>query len=217
MTRFARGGALIETALVIGIVLTVLFGTLQLGALGFVQMASDGAAFVSARTYAQTTSSGTAFAKTVATGVFAKVPASAITLTPGTSTVASAVTSTSAGVPVPGAPATVTLRSQATERVPAAAGATPGAFAASGTLANYRTGSGYAYPSYTFFVAQTFGTGNGHNGRFAEWYCRQKVYSGVSFPSRRPWGGSGSSWDPIACQFIFQQIYSWDDGQTTCA
>lgn len=205
---------MLETALVIGIVLTLLFATIEFGVLGFVQTAQDGAAFVAARTYAQAPSSGTSFAAGVAANVFTKVPARSIALAPGTSTVTSTVSSTQPGIPAPGAPSAVTLTSSATERMPAAA-RSGNDFSATATLRNYRSGSGTAYPSYAIIVAQTYATGNGKNGRFAEWYCRQKVYSGISFPSKRPAnGGAYSAWDPITCNFIYSQIYAWDSGST---
>ncbi len=46
--RFSRGGALPETAVTLGVVLTLLFGTFELGVIGLAQLAGDGAAFVAA-------------------------------------------------------------------------------------------------------------------------------------------------------------------------
>jgi Flp pilus assembly protein TadG len=214
-----RGTALIETALTIGIVLVVLFGSVQLGILGFTQTAGDGAAFVAAHTYAQNPASGTAYAKSAATGVFDKIPASAITVTPQGGTVTATAATTANGIDVPGAPATVALQSSATERVPSAPGSTPPPFAASGTLKNYRDASGVANPAHPIVVAQTIGTGHGSNGRFKEWFCRGGVYSGLSFPSHRPTGsaaGPNTFWDPAWCSSPLAQIYAWDSGKT-CA
>jgi hypothetical protein len=45
---FSRGGALAETAVMLGVVLTILFGTFELGLIGLAQLAGDGAAFVAA-------------------------------------------------------------------------------------------------------------------------------------------------------------------------
>ena len=45
---FSRGGALAETAVMLGVVLTILFGTFELGIIGLAQLAGDGAAFVAA-------------------------------------------------------------------------------------------------------------------------------------------------------------------------
>jgi len=46
--RFLRGGALPETVIVLGVSLTLLFGTFELGLIGYTQLSSDGAAFVAA-------------------------------------------------------------------------------------------------------------------------------------------------------------------------
>ena len=46
--RHPRGGALPETAIVLGATLTMLFGMLELGLIGWMQLSSDGAAFVAA-------------------------------------------------------------------------------------------------------------------------------------------------------------------------
>jgi hypothetical protein len=214
-----RGTALIETSLTIGIVLMVLFGTIQFGILGFTQVAGDGAAFVAAHTYAQNPSRGGAYAASTATGAFDKIPAGAITVTPQGGTVTAKAASTANGIAVPGAPATVALQSSATERVPSAAGSTPAPFAVSGTLSNYRDASGVASSVHPIVAAQTIGTGHGVNGRFKEWFCRGGVYSGISFPSQRPTGtaaGRNTFWDPAWSSSPLAKIYAWDSG-TTCA
>jgi hypothetical protein len=214
-----RGTALIETALTIGIVLVVLFGTVQLGILGFTQTAGDGAAFVAAHTYAQNPGRGAAYATSTATGVFDKIPATAIAVTPHAGTVTVTTATTANGIDVPGAPATVALQSSATERVPAAAGSTPAPFAVTGTLSNYRDALGFANSAHPIVLAQTIGTGHGANGRFKEWYCRGGVYSGISFPSNRPTGigiGPSTFWDPSWPLSPLAQIYLWDTGKT-CA
>ncbi|HEY0613345.1 MAG TPA: TadE family protein [Candidatus Elarobacter sp.] len=221
MNGLSRGTALVETTLALGIVLMVLFGTLQFGLLGFTQAAQDGAAFVAARTYALNPAGGTASAASSASSVFDAVAPSAIAVAPNASagTVTASVTSTQSGVSVPGAPSSVTLRSRATERIPAAASAAAGAFGALATLTNYRDASGIAHAGYTIGLAQTFNAGHGKNGRFAEWYCRAGVYSGLSFPSKRPTGssaGRGSAWDPTDCNSFLSAIYDWDSG-STCA
>jgi hypothetical protein len=46
--RWSRGAALPETAVVLGVALTLIFGTFELGIIGFTQLSSDGAAFVAA-------------------------------------------------------------------------------------------------------------------------------------------------------------------------
>lgn len=44
-----RGAALVETALVVGVVLIFILGTIQMGVIGYLQMSADAAAFTSAR------------------------------------------------------------------------------------------------------------------------------------------------------------------------
>jgi Flp pilus assembly protein TadG len=219
VNEHCRGAALMETVLAIGIVMTVLFGTLEFGVLGFMQTAGDGAAFVAAHVYAQSPALGTAHAASAANVVFAKVPANAIVLTQQGNTVTATVASTADGIRVPGAPATVALQSSAGERVPSAPGATPGVFSASGTLSNYRDASGVANAARPLVLAQKLGTGHGQNGRFAEWFCRDGVYSGISFPATRPSGaaaGPNTVWDPAWHSSPLAQIYAWDAG-TTCS
>ena len=46
--KLSRGGAVPETAVVLGVVLTLLFGTFELGIIGLLQLGGDGAAFVAA-------------------------------------------------------------------------------------------------------------------------------------------------------------------------
>jgi hypothetical protein len=215
VNRFSRGSALIETALTIGIVLTVLFGTVQLGIIGFTQTAGDGAAFVAAHTYAQNPTRGTSYAASAAASAFDKIPASAIAVTPSGATVTAKAATTLAGIGVPGAPANVSLQSSATERVPAAPGTAPGAFSVTATLKNYRDASGNANSAYSLGLAQAQGSGHGSNGRFAEWECRQAMYSSLVFPTQRPtgWGtGPWSVWDPSFFFSPLDDIYEWDAG-----
>jgi len=46
--KFSRGAAVPETAVVLGVVLTLLFGTFELGLIGLMQLGGDGAAFLAA-------------------------------------------------------------------------------------------------------------------------------------------------------------------------
>jgi hypothetical protein len=50
--RAVRGAAMVETAMVMTTTLLMLFGIIQIGVIGFLQMACDGAAFIAAREYA---------------------------------------------------------------------------------------------------------------------------------------------------------------------
>ncbi|HWT06805.1 MAG TPA: TadE/TadG family type IV pilus assembly protein [Xanthomonadales bacterium] len=219
MRNGCRGSALTETALAIGVVMTVLLGTLQLGILGSTQTAADGAAFVAAHTYAQNPTRGTSYAVTAATSAFTKIPASALTVTTAGGIVTAKTATTAAGINVPGAPATVAMQSSAAERVPAAAGASPGAFSVTATLKNYRDASGNPNSSYPLGIAQTQGTGIGTNLRFTEWECRQAYYSTLVFPTKRPVGffqaGPWSFFDASYFYSPLEDIYEWDDG-TAC-
>ena len=49
MTR-SRGAALPETAVILGVTLTLIFGTVELGLIGLTQLSSDGGAFIAAHT-----------------------------------------------------------------------------------------------------------------------------------------------------------------------
>lgn len=219
MNRYCRGTALIESTLTIGIVMIVLFGSLQFGILGFLQTAGDGAAFVAAHTYAQSPGLGTGHAAGVATGVFTKIAPSALAFTTQGGVVTASTTSSAQGIAVPGAPAAVSLRSSATERLATSTGAPATPFSVTAMLTNYRSASGIADPAHRLGLAQIENAGNGKNGRYADWYCRQKVYAALSFPAARPTGsaaGPGTFWDPASSNSPLAQIYAWDTG-ATCA
>jgi hypothetical protein len=211
-----RGSALTETALTIGVVMTVLFGTVQLGILGFTQTAGDGAAFVAAHTYSQNPTRGTSYAVSAATGAFTKIPASAIAVTTLSGLVTAKTATTVAGIDVPGAPAAISLLSSATEHIPNAAGASPGGFSVTATLKNYRDAWGVANSAHPLVVAQTLGAGTLGSPRFTEWECRQAYYSTLSFPTRRPTGyfvaGPYTNWDASWFYSPLEDIYEWDAG-----
>ncbi|HEX3550905.1 MAG TPA: hypothetical protein VHT53_11040 [Candidatus Elarobacter sp.] len=219
MRQWCRGTALLETALAIGSVLVVLLGSIQFGVLGFLQTAGDGATFVAAHTYAQSPSMGTAHATAVAAGVFTKIAPSALAVTTQNGIVTATTASSAAGIDVPGAPATATLASTASERLPASTGAPANPFSVTGTLTNYRNASGIANAAHPLGIAEVQSAGNGKNGRYADWYCRASVYAGISFPSTRPTGasaGPGTFWDTSSSKSALATIYAWDTG-TTCA
>ena len=232
MTGLSRGGALVETALSIGVVLTLLLGTLQLGVLGFKQIAQDGAVFVAAHTYAESPSLGVPRATTAANSVFDTIPAGSIAVAPSGSTVTATASTTGAVPSIPGAPSTIALQSGAAERF--VASGTPGAFSVTGTLSNYRNASGTATPTYPILVAQPglpsgncdqTGVNQGctgnhqysgptYTGPAAEWNCRVAAYNAVSFPSNRPKSGTGpgSVWDPASANSPLNAIYLRDGG-----
>ena len=170
-----RGTALVETAFVMGIVLMIVFGGIQLAVLAFTQAGQDGAAFTAAHAYAANPGAGVAGAQAAAHGIFSHVPISAIAVTPAGSGVSATVTGTAQGLPVPGTPSTFALNAVAAEPM---GSATPGPsatlypFAVASTLSNYyTTPGGVAQPTYTMRLAQTFaakscsgGDGGGDGG-----------------------------------------------------
>jgi len=218
MTGFSRGGALVETALSIGIAMTVLLGTMQLGALGFKQSTQDGAAFVAAHTYATSPTSGVSRATTAANSVFATIPTAGIGVAPATASVTATIATTASAPSIPGAPAAIGLRSGATERITPAMGSL-GAFVVSNVLSNYLDAWGNPVANRPMGVGQPglpqksncdneswggYGWGDdgqgscgcdwnyyyyNYTGPFAEWNCRQATYSGLSLPSSRPHPG----------------------------
>lgn len=231
MTGFSRGGALIETALTMGVVLIVLLAAVQLSIVGFKQAAQDGAVFVAARTYAQSPVSGVARATSAANSVFDTVPSSSIAVAPGVTFVTATSASTASAPTVPGAPASISLRSGATERI--ATAGTPGAFSATSTLTNYRDASGTPTTTHPIVPAQPgLASGNcdqtgqnqgctgnhqysgpAYTGPTAEFDCRLAGFKALTFPSTRPKGngtGPGSVWDPASSSSPLATIYGWD-------
>ena len=232
MTGFSRGGALIETALTMGVVLIVLLATVQLSIVGFKQTAQDGAVFVAARTYAQSPVSGVPRATTAATSVFDTIPSSSIVVAPSATFVTATAAGTASAPTVPGAPATISLKSGATERI--AAAGTAGAFSATATLSNYRDASGTATATHPLIPAQpgliAIGncdqtgqnqgcTGNHqysgplYSGPTAEYDCRLAGFKSFTLPASRPHGagtGPGSTWDPASTSSPLNAIYGWD-------
>ena len=219
-----RGAAMVETAFVMSVVLMVLFGALQLSLLAFVQTSQDGAAFVAARAYAQNPSAGTASAAAAAHKIFAHVPVAALVLTPSAGQVAAGAQASANGLPVPGTPATFTLGSVDTELLAGTASVTP--FGATVTLQNYYTSPGDNYDvggllqPRPMLVAQTFGSVSG--SRYAEFYCRQAVYSALRIPTTTAngaancyfWWYYGCFFDPMRASSPLDPIYDWDTGGT---
>jgi hypothetical protein len=222
----SRGAAVVESAFVMSVVLMVLFGALQLSLLAFTQTSQDGAAFVAARAYAENPSGGAVSAEAAAHAIFTHVPVLAFTVTPSGGTVTVAIAGTGKGLPVPGTPSAFALGSVESEIV---GGTTGSDFGVTDTLQNYYTSPGDAnavaglLKPRSILAAQTFATGHGINGRFAEWYCRQSAYSGVSIPTTTLNGAancqSGSHnacfFDPMRSGGALSAIYGWDAG-TTC-
>ncbi len=209
----ARGSALVETAMVMSIVLMVAFGTIQAAMIGFSQLAQDGAAFVGAREYSQNAAGGTSLAQSAAHAAFSHVNGSDIAVDPTTSNVTASAVTALPGLGVPGTPGTFPLESRAPEPMNGIPDPGTGAypFSASGRLTNYRDyASNVANPNYAIVTAQTFGSGNGENGFFAEFNCREKVYTQLSFPAYP--ATRSAFWDPQNGNY--REIYHWDTGAT---
>jgi hypothetical protein len=75
--RWSRGAALPETAVVLGVALTLIFGTFELGLIGFTQLSSDGAAFVAAHASVLGNDPGAAIA-----APFPHIPTDALSIKP---------------------------------------------------------------------------------------------------------------------------------------
>ncbi|MEA2785058.1 MAG: hypothetical protein QOF71_1162 [Candidatus Eremiobacteraeota bacterium] len=211
----SRGTAVVETAFVMSLVLMVLFGGVQLALIAFTQTSQDGAAFVAARAYAANPSAGAVSADTAAHAIFPHVPLAAFVVTPAAGQVSVTIAQTANGLPVPGSPASFGIGSIASEPFASPSGAP---FAVTATLSNFYTtpgdngaAAGLLRPR-PILTAQTFGTGNGINGRFTEWYCRQGVYGGLNIPTTT--AGAGSFFDPMKAASALHQIYAWDTGAT---
>ena len=220
----ARGAVLVETAFVMSIALMVLFGALQLSLLAYAQTSQDGAAFVAARAYAENPAAGAASAEAAAHKIFAHVPVSAFALTPSAGQVGVSVQGSATGLPVSGTPATFSLSALDSEPLGVAGAAGP--ISATATLQNYYTSPGDAYAvggllqPRTMLVAQTFGAAPG--SRYAEWYCRQAVYSALRIPTTTAngaalcyyWWFYGCFFDPMRASSPLDPVYDWDTGET---
>lgn len=216
-----RGTAMVETALVLGVVLMLMFGTIQLSMLSFMQVAGDGAAFVAARAYAENPAGGAAYAQNAAHAIFGHVPAASIAVVPSGGTVAVTVLNSVNGLPVPGSPATLPVRSLSTEVIgpgTPAPSATLYPFSATSSLKNYYTVAGSGNASYAIGLAQTFNySGNGKNGWFAEWYCRSGVYAAISLPSTANASDKSNFFkDPMVSSSPLYGVYGWDQAGATC-
>src|SRR5271165_5015655 len=74
-----RGAALVETALVVGVVLVMVLGAVQIGVIGYLQMTADAASFVNAHQNVVGVSSGSPASAT--SQVFPQIASSDITTT----------------------------------------------------------------------------------------------------------------------------------------
>jgi Flp pilus assembly protein TadG len=234
MTAASRGGALVETTLMMGVVLILLLGAVELGIVAFRQTAQDGAVFVAAHTYAQSPVSGVPRATSAASSVFDTIASSAIAVTPAGSLVTATTSGTESAPSLPGAPASIPMRSGATELLRNTGAA--GGFTSVATLSNYRNASGTPLTTHPLIAGQPglpstggcdqTGGNQGCDGNHvhvdypgltAEWDCRLAAYNGLTFPSQRPRGsgtGPGSPWDPASSSSPLYSIYGWDAGSS---
>ena len=230
-----RGVAIPETALMIGFTMLILFGAVRLTIVAYLQAQSDASAYIAAHTVAQNPQGSLAadqsYAVKVIQSVFPHVQTSRLSLTTSGTSVSGSLAQTTDGLPVPGAPSTITLNAHAVEPI---AQTTPGTvapftFSTNANLSNYCATPAAPYQSptlcpaqqtYQIYIAQaTSAQGNGQqgiNGRFTEWICHSNDYASVGFPSQRPQGGAGSLWDPANSQSTEYAIYQWDQGSHQC-
>jgi hypothetical protein len=221
-----RGTALPETALTIGLALLLVLGAAQMAIIGYTQISADGAAFVAAHTQVQNPSAN---GKTVAHTVFSNIdtgdfgtPSAAPSLVPMT------VNKVTSGFPLmPGLASSYAMTGKDVEYAPNGAGATPAPFVFSvpgETLLNYCDphGSCFLPSTYTMYLAQGVGNGNGNgaNGVFSEWRCHQQYFAKVNWPNTRPNGYSqikgDKVLDPWTSSSVENAIYSWDSGNHKC-
>ncbi|TAM56265.1 hypothetical protein EPN52_14200 [bacterium] len=230
-----RGVAIPETVLTIGFTMLILFGAIRLALVAYLQTQSDASAYIAAHTVAQNPQSSLAadqsYATSVIQAVFPHVQTSRLNLTTTGTSVSGSLVQTTDGLPVPGAPSTISLAARAVEPI---AQATPGAtapytFSITAGLSNYCATPALPYQtstlcpsqqSYQLYVAQGVSVQTngqqGINGRFTEWVCHSNYYSSVGFPAQRPQGGEGSLWDPSNHQSSEYAIYQWDQGSHLC-
>ena len=216
----ARGTALPETALVIGISLVVVLGAVQATLIGYSQISTDGAAFVAAHTVAL--DSAVSAPNVVATA-FPNFSPDGVTTSASNGNIEQAtVTKNVDGfLMVPGVASSYELTGADVEFAPANGqnAAQTFAFAIDATLENYCPDHGPCGPR-TIYLAQYVDTqtnANGWNGPFAEWRCHQQYYASVNWPQTRPTGGLiGSSYDPESPKTVENSIYGWDTGAHTC-
>ncbi|MHB8356047.1 MAG: TadE/TadG family type IV pilus assembly protein [Vulcanimicrobiaceae bacterium] len=224
MIRRARGTALPETALMIGIVLLILLGASQLAIISFTQASVNGAAFIAAHEVA---SDPNASAASVINQAFPQLGNATVTLTPGNNVLSAVVTKSVGGfILLPGVASTYQVVGGDVEYAPTGVQATPApfAFAVTATLDNYCPyhGSCSLPSSYSMYLAQNMnpqGDGNGQNGTFAEWQCHQQYFAALVqgngfFPQARP--TPSSLYDPNNHDSPEYPIYRWDTGSHTC-
>lgn len=216
---FARGAALPETAMTLGISLILLLGAVQSTVIGYSQVSADGAAFVAAHTTAM---DATSSAPSVVATTYPRLNADSVSVSqPGTGLQQATISKKVDGfLMIPGLANSYQLSGADVEFAPGNSAQAPQDFSFSidAVLNNYCPDSGACSPR-TIWLAQsvnTQGSGNGWNGAFTEWRCHQQYYASINWPQQRPTGGlKGSAYDPESHSSWEYAIYSWD-GSHAC-
>jgi hypothetical protein len=216
----ARGTALPETALVIGIALMLMLGAVQSTVIGYSQVSADGAAFVAAHTSAMDPS---ADASSVVSTTFPNFSADTLAVSSPAPNLRQATVSKAVDgfLLVPGLASSYQLGGADIEFAPpgAANAPQPFTFSIDATLNNYCPDSGVCSPRQIYLAqyVDTQANGNGWNGPFTEWRCHQQYFASVNWPHQRPQGGlQQTQYDPEYSKSAEYPIYGWDGGTHAC-
>lgn len=232
-----RGSALAETALVVGVALLVLFNSLELGILGFYQVHTDAAAFMTARVQALADS---ATALSDVTSLPPDVSMQASLTVSGTQSQSVVTESWQGLLGFPNAAGSTSVTGEYIEPMATQSSVTsPFAFSVpSAVLPNYYpqgdvNDATVPYsPAYTsVYIAQNFGTsqGQGWNGQYGEWRDHAQCYAKINFPNSYASTQSGTvngvyvvdpktnPWSNFPNNSEEATIYGWDAGKAgTC-
>lgn len=226
---FARGTAMVETALSVGVSLLLVLGAAQMALIGYTQISADGAAFIAAHTVAQNPSANGVNA---ATQVFSNTESDDYS-TPSPSPLLDPVLvkKNVAGFSlIPGVASSYQIAGKDLEYAPANAGSTPAGFQFEIKAYLYNVCQPAAttcpLPSNNWiYLAQNVqsGNGNGANGQFAEWRCHQRYLAkiGHDFPNSYPsYNGNGytayvqgTQLDAFKNNTDENSVYGWDTGK----
>jgi hypothetical protein len=229
---FARGTALVETALSVGVSLLLVLGAAQMALIGYTQISADGAAFIAAHTVAQNPSANGVNA---ATQVFTNTESGDYsTPSPGPELDPVLVQKNVAGFSlIPGVASSYNIAGKDLEYAPANVSATPAPFTFSVTAYLYNacnaTNCNNLPSNSQIYLAQSVqaGNGNGANGQFAEWRCHQRYFAKLvrDFPNSYPTysGNNGYNAYVKGTQLDLwkngtdeNNVYGWDTGNHKC-
>jgi hypothetical protein len=233
MTRFlARGTALVETALSVGVSLLLVLGAAQMALIGYTQISADGAAFIAAHTSAQNPSAN---GTNAATQVFQNFGSGNFSApSPGPVLDPVLVQKSVGGFAlIPGVASSYSIAGKDLEYAPANVSATPAPFAFSVAAYLYNacnaTNCNNLPSNSQIWLAQNVqaGNGNGANGQFAEWRCHQRYFAQIAkdFPNSYPvYNGNngykayvqGTQLDLWKNGTDENNVYGWDTGTHKC-